>query len=368
MSKFDFYSNNPRNADLHMHSSTSIDADDSIKHIIKKCEGQKTTIMAITDHNTIIGANDYLDRIGVDRLCTLSLVTNKVIMVPGVEITARISEITNIKGNSAKIHLLAYGIDRSDNSPISKLLEIKRINDIEVDLGMLFQLIEHFNLDITKSEIAKFIKYKKTSSNSFHSLTKNDILEFVKFFNLKLTNSEEELRNIIDTFRNTDRLNLDAKDVINLVHASGGIVVLAHPYQNLRRTTQDKEIINFLIQHEIDGFEIYYPQNVQSCDTMIRNLCKDNKINIFTGGSDFHGEALKTFSEIYIPYKPIEISKIQSFLEYMNKIEHSRAKGTLIIKNYTQLKDVDTDKILKKYKHEFLQIQNLNVDFTENFN
>jgi len=94
MSKFDFYSNNPRNADLHMHSSTSIDADDSIKHIIKKCEGQKTTIMAITDHNTIIGANDYLDRIGVDRLCTLSLVTNKVIMVPGVEITARKSRLT----------------------------------------------------------------------------------------------------------------------------------------------------------------------------------------------------------------------------------------------------------------------------------
>ena len=126
--------------DFHIHSNASLDGSKTVKRLVNEEGKRDVSMIAITDHNTLNGVNKYLDKFGADREKVLERVTDKMILFPGVEITAKIKDIPNVKGNPVKFHLMVYGIDRSDNSPISRVLRIKRKNDENVDLGFLYQL------------------------------------------------------------------------------------------------------------------------------------------------------------------------------------------------------------------------------------
>lgn len=358
-----------KNADLHTHTHYSTDGTRSIKHILKVAHKNNTTMPGVTDHNTLLGVNKFLDKENIDRNNVMELVNGKTILVPGVEITARINEIKNLNGKSSKFHFVVYGIDRNDDSPISKLLKIKSNNDHHVDLGFVQELKKHFNLNITNQDVLEYKLYRNYGDERFKAFGKDETLEFAKYLGLNLTENDEKLIDIIDKFHTTDRLNLDAKDVINLVHASGGIILLAHPYTNLRRTNHTSDIINYLIENEIDGFEMYYPNNIKSCDTYLRKVCKDKKIYLHSGGSDYHDDKIFTYDKYsqshkqnqYITYEPITLDKVSAFIDYLNEIKEARKQGTLIIKNYQNLRGFDVNATLEKYRQMYCNIENITL-------
>ena len=346
------------NVDFHTHSNYSMDGTKSIKQIIKRAHKNNTTMLGVTDHNSIIGVNHFLDKNGTGRDTVFDAVNGKTLLCPGVEITARIDCVKNIKGRPSKIHLVAYGIDRNDDSPISKLLKIKHINDKHVDHGFITQLGNHFSLSITDFDILQYNIYCQRNNHKIDGFGKQETIDFAKFMNYDLTQTDEELRAILDNFASIDRLNLEAKDVIDLVHASGGIVLLAHPHLNLRRTHHPQDIIKYLIENEIDGFELYYPQSTRESDIYLRKICKENNITLFSAGSDYHGE--DSFCE-EIHFEPIKTNKVQAFIDYLQNMNESRNKGDLIIKNYKHLhNDVNINEILDKYRRTFCTYEHLN--------
>ena len=347
-----FQTNTEFTADLHTHSQASLDADKPITYILKRAREKRNSVVAVTDHNTLKGVNYFLDKRGYDRQSVMELIDNKKqIFIPGTEITCRISEIPNLKGNPTKIHLVAYGLDRDDTSFISQLLSIKHENDGKVDRGMLTQLQKRFNLELNDMDIIQYISHKRQQDKGFGTFGKNDVFDFAKYYKLHLTETDEELREIIHNFQPYERLNLEATDVINLVHASGGIVVLAHPYSNLKRTTRAKDVVSYLIANDIDGFELYHPFNTQACFDLIEQACKNSPHLIETGGSDFHSD--NQHVEIYphhIPYSDPELSKVKQFLDTMNEIKYKRFQGKLMIKDYAGIKGFNPIETLKKYK------------------
>lgn len=190
-----------------------------ISELLDKAKENGTTIFSVTDHNTISGVNSFLDSNNVDRYSVLSTINNTTLLT-GVEITAKIKEIDNIKGNPVKIHLLAYGIDRNDNSPISQLLKLKRKNDENVDLGFLYKINQQHNLQISEEEIIKFYRNKKQKNERYEWIGKNDAIEFLLSHNSFRNKTKDELSQLFYEMEPTHRLDLEAKDVINLVHAS----------------------------------------------------------------------------------------------------------------------------------------------------
>ena len=81
-------------------------------------------------------------------------------------------------------------------------------------------------------------------------------------------------------------------DAINSIKAAGGCAVLAHPGASFY--SGDLEFItSSMIKMGIMGIECYHPENSPLVSQYCVELCNEKKL-IITGGSDCHGEFVKT--------------------------------------------------------------------------
>lgn len=347
--------------DLHIHSKGSFDGRFSLEEIFKLGEKEQCGCISITDHNSLKEINNYFrDK---DSIVFKSKKSG-MLVVPGVEITCRVSEILNFKGRPTKIHILAYGFNRNENTPLMKILKLKEENDKKFDLWYLFLAKKILNININEKDIAEFILRKRQLNPGFQTLGKNDVLAFLKWKNIQYDITDEELLEQMSFFRPIRRLNLEAKDIIKLVKAAGGLTIMAHPKTNLDRTKYKKDLLKKLISYGIDGFEY----SAKSCDIITQNyllkLKRKNRNLYLTGGSDYHGtEILKSRRIGYSFGKPL-IGQNESFLKEILKRQKkifSNNKEYLINckKNYNF-----SLKILKKYQKMNTEINRYRIKKT----
>ncbi|MBP3329267.1 MAG: PHP domain-containing protein [Clostridia bacterium] len=74
----------------------------------------------------------------------------------------------------------------------------------------------------------------------------------------------------------------DTKEVIDAIHESGGIAVLAHPGR------YSDEFVGKIMSLGIDGLEVWCPDNTPEQSEKYAKLAKQKKI-LSLGGSNFHG-------------------------------------------------------------------------------
>jgi len=78
---------------------------------------------------------------------------------------------------------------------------------------------------------------------------------------------------------------LSMRDAIAMIHAAGGLAVLAHPGSGGTRTR-----IEALRTLGLDGIEVKHPSHSSSDTTRLRGLCEQFGL-VLSGGSDWHGAA-----------------------------------------------------------------------------
>ena len=78
---------------------------------------------------------------------------------------------------------------------------------------------------------------------------------------------------------------LSMRDAIAMIHAAGGLAVLAHPGSGGTR-----ERIEGLCALGLDGIEVKHPSHSSSDTTRLRGLCEQFAL-VMSGGSDWHGAA-----------------------------------------------------------------------------
>jgi predicted metal-dependent phosphoesterase TrpH len=83
-----------------------------------------------------------------------------------------------------------------------------------------------------------------------------------------------------------------AEQAVELIHAAGGVAVVAHPYWDLDDPEQVEKLVADL---EIDGIETFYPSHTRKQTEHLLHLCRDRDL-VPTGSSDYHGPSHKTFS------------------------------------------------------------------------
>jgi predicted metal-dependent phosphoesterase TrpH len=87
-----------------------------------------------------------------------------------------------------------------------------------------------------------------------------------------------------------------AEEAVELIHAAGGVAVVAHPYWDVREPSQVRDLVESLKRDVgLDGIETFYPPHTKAQTAHCLELCRELDL-VPTGSSDFHGPTHKTFA------------------------------------------------------------------------
>lgn len=212
-------------------------------------------VLSITDHDTL-KAYDLVKG-------------NKVQLLPGVELSATFG--------SYSVHLLAYSFALHHEQ--MRTLCADQIARREKRNEEILQRLASLGCQITPDELIF------TPSDQIGSIGRPHIAKV-----LVNKGFAYSIRDAFDRYIGEDRpafvggARCSVHDVIDVVHAAGGFVVIAHPHY-----IRDKNILQQMLKCPFDGLEAYYAHFTADQVPYWLGLAKEHGLFV-TGGSDFHGD------------------------------------------------------------------------------
>lgn len=267
--------------DLHLHSTAS-DGSDTPLQLIEKAIDLKLKAIALTDHDTIAGIEQFLS---YGEL-------KEIILIPGIEISIRHEP----KRELIDIHIIGLNIDYTStkfitaiNDQIKGRLEqkktiCKRLRE-EMDYNISFEEVKALagNQVVGRPHIVEIMK--KNNPKKVEGKSKNELFKMISIGGIAYVNREVEL-------------NLE--ESIELINSVGGIPILAHP--GIYKVSDRKKFIEICVNAGIKGIEVEYtyaknrPFSGTNKSEWAQNyfpeyfhkIAKEYNL-IKAGGSDYHG-------------------------------------------------------------------------------
>lgn len=266
-------------ADLHTHSFCS-DGLRTPTQAVQEAHAAGLRALSLTDHDTVEGTEEALHAgksLGVE-------------IIPGSELSAHVGD--------REVHLLAYMIDWADKNLNESL---NRVQDVRYKRGIaIVEQLTKMGISITIDEILKQANGSPLGRPHIASVLINK--------GVVANKDEAFLRFLGDrapAFQS--KPNIPAEDVIDVVHQSGGIVVLAHPGQTL-----SDSVFSHLVSAGLDGIEIYHPSHQPPQIDFYTKLANQNKL-VMSGGSDSHGNEQGTkIGDFGISYEAIDAMRTRA--------------------------------------------------------
>lgn len=282
--------------DLHIHSTAS-DGTLTPKEIVCKALDMNLKAIAITDHDTIEGIDEFLG----------SAKEMPIEAVPGVEIAGN--------WNHRELHILGYWIDHK-NKELEKLLENARKNR-HIRNELVIEKLNNKGYEIVQEELIAEAKGEVIGRPHIASL-----LVRKKYFQNAQDVFSSCLARGSDCY--TPRILPEVKEVIDTVHLAGGIAIWAHPlHRNKSDIRNAKTDILSLLGLGLDGVEAYYPEYSQKQHKVLMKCAEELNFAV-SGGTDFHGDNQPTIrlgighgeltipDEVYVNLKNFRDSKLAS--------------------------------------------------------
>ncbi len=245
--------------DLHCHTTLS-DGSLGIEEVILQAKRMNLDFLAITDHDTLSSSNRAKvlgERYGVK-------------IIPAVELSAW------DKVRNEKVHILCYAPQKPDRLEglCLKSCEIRK----ECAKDMITKVMERY--PIPSDAVKAYTKGSK-------SIYKQHIMRALVNYGYA-TELYGELNNRLFGYPDGECLVTreypDVNFVLDLIHSSKGIAVMAHPYM-----FNNIELLKDLIaKGKIDGIEVDHYSADENQRAELRRIAEENGL-IITGGSDFHG-------------------------------------------------------------------------------
>ncbi|MFA4986994.1 MAG: PHP domain-containing protein [Candidatus Brocadiia bacterium] len=241
--------------DAHVHTASS-DGTDAVADVVVKAVERGLSGLAITDHDTLDGARSAL---------SMDL-PSQFVIIPGVELTAY--------WDLQEVHILGYGVD-AESEQLNEYMGVftgvrrERAHKIVTRLSVSGVPIEWDSLDskytgsaIGRPHIARELVSCGHCANVYEA------------FHKYLHNGSEF---------DEPKYRLTVASAVEMIHASGGKAVLAHPGM-----MHIDSIITPIVNQGIDGLETGYPFHHLMQERWLERYAAKRKLCI-TGGSDFHG-------------------------------------------------------------------------------
>lgn len=239
-------------ADLHSHSIYS-DGIKTIKELIYHAKENKLNILALTDHDSVLGCKEFL-----------SYNSNDLLLIPGIELSCKYKD--------ERVHIV--GLFKNKYIPdemyefSNTLLENRRNRG--VIMAQKINEIYHTNIDIDL-----LVKENKTITR------KNIVDHLMKYCNLDYDTASEYVSEKSKAYVSMERFSV--KDGIDFLHKNNCICIFAHPC-----LIKDKNKLNEILENDFDGIEAKYA-NIKNDYEYFKNIAI-NKNWLISAGSDYHGD------------------------------------------------------------------------------
>jgi len=260
------------NIDLHTHSYHS-DGVLSPKEIIHQAVNADCRFISLTDHDSIEGiaeAEEWANKFNLG-------------FIKGVEISA--------KHGPYSIHIVGLGINIKNKILTGGLQSNNQFRILRAKLiGEGLQKVGIENA------------YKKAAS-----LSKTKYITRTHFAQMLVM--EGVCHNMSSVFKKYMTGNkpgavkgewAKSKDVINWIHSSGGLAILAHPLRYKMTLTKLKNLIRELKEIGLNGLEIVNSFSSDEDIAIAKHIADTNKL-LYSCGSDFHGWPNQTIELGRIP-------------------------------------------------------------------
>lgn len=267
--------------DLHLHTLYS-DGALTPKEVLKMRADEGYELLAITDHDGVEGSvygEKYAEELGVKY-------------ISGIEFDSE-DEL------GKDIHMLGYGFDPDHpafNLAIGKIL--KQRNDRN---NRFLKALNDKGYDISYDELYAVNEGRFMGKPTFASvlIKKGFVQSHSEAFNTIFRDPE---------IRSIKKETLHTKEVVDIIHAAGGLAVMAHPMEqrHLDETFEEfkprmYEILDRMLCYGIDGIECHHPSADPVQQEMLVEFANEHGLMI-TRGSDFHSYASRRdFSRYHRP-------------------------------------------------------------------
>ncbi len=248
--------------DLHTHSSVS-DGTETPAHLVRAAATAGLDVISLSDHDTFDGL----------REAAAESVSAGVRVVPGVEISTQLDGVS--------VHLLGYGELAGDAALEAELAKVRRgrggrvpaMLDLLRDLGMP---IDEETLERTRggspsigrphvADAMVALGYVGDRAEAFDKYLADDGPAFVPRYAPALARA------------------------VDLVHAAGGVAVVAHPWgRGSRQALSERRLADLVSRHGLDGVEVDHHDHDPAARRELRRIA-DRLGLLATGSSDYHG-------------------------------------------------------------------------------
>lgn len=242
-------------ADLHLHTCFS-DGTYTPEELAGHARRHGLHAVALTDHDTVEGC---------PRMA-LACAQNQLEFAPGAELTAEL--------DGYELHLLSYFVDVHHPTLLNQLARFQAVRQ-----NRIREMVARLNhLQIPLRAEAVFALANCQSPGRPHLARALVQAGFC-------TSLEEAFERFLKKHRPAwvPKLKLSAPDAIQLIHAAGGLAVLAHP-----GISRSDRLIAPLTEAGLDGLECFHTKHSAAASEHYVNLARHHRL-LITGGSDCHG-------------------------------------------------------------------------------
>jgi 3',5'-nucleoside bisphosphate phosphatase len=251
--------------DLQSHSTVS-DGQLVPAEVARAAAAAGVTTMSLTDHDAVAGVAEAIetaDEAGIE-------------CVPAVEMSCvhRYSDDLHMLGYWVDLDAIAPACARAQQERVNRAREIvERLNTVGVEVTFEAAVAEAGAADsIGRPHIARAAGAGPDLGPFFEEYLVPGAKAFIP------------------------RRWPSAEEAVELIHAAGGVAVVAHPYWDIAEPAQVRDLAASLATEAgLDGIESFYPPHTRAQTAHCLELCAEFGLTP-TGSSDFHGPTHRTFS------------------------------------------------------------------------
>ena len=269
-----------REIDLHVHSNHS-DGTFSPTYIVEEAAKMGLRAIALTDHDNAGGCEEALEagkKFGVE-------------VVPGIEISTKYGVAVHILGyfvdfNSDFFLMISDWIVDDRNERNRKMCSLMQADGIDISYE---KMLERFGDVIGRPHFARILMeqgYAESINDAFDKYVEKGRKYYVP------------------------RTILPIERAMKTIVRSGGLPVLAHPFQYRKTDKELRELIEYIIPLGLKGMECRYSGYNAEQIAYLESLADEYGL-VKTGGSDYHGDNKpnqlgRGFGELEVPYEWLE--------------------------------------------------------------
>jgi predicted metal-dependent phosphoesterase TrpH len=266
-----------KKVDLHTHSTAS-DGLLTPTQLLNHASQLGLYAISLTDHDTINGMAEAL-KAGQET---------GVKVIPGVEISADFSPGT--------MHIVGLGLDPANRALRAKLEFLQQARRDRNP--KIIRQLNAAGVEITFEEVQAEAKGGQIGRPHFAAviLRKGLAKNWDDVFDTWLGKGKPGY---------VDKERFSSKDAVDVIHASGGKAIIAHPVQLQLPDKELEACMDRLVREGIDGIEVYHSDHGRKEEEFYLSLAKRHGLKI-SGGSDYHGFKDKPV-ELGIPEVDVKI-------------------------------------------------------------